>query len=84
MFLTYYIMTKCRNVTKDVSDVTSIKWKYRTMVFNVTSIFLACYFFYRHNTFCEPLGIYLTLIFSFKQVTFDSLSQYFILDIEEM
>ncbi|XP_051168694.1 post-GPI attachment to proteins factor 2-like isoform X2 [Leptopilina boulardi] len=55
MFLTYYIMTKCRNVSKDISDTTSIKWKYRSMIFNITSIFLACYFFYRHNTFCEPL-----------------------------
>jgi len=26
------------------------------MMLNVLSILTACYFFYRHNRYCEPLG----------------------------
>ncbi|XP_033224392.1 post-GPI attachment to proteins factor 2-like [Belonocnema kinseyi] len=55
MFLSYFLMIKCKNLTKDVSETISLKWKFRSMVLNITSIFLAGYFFYRHNTFCEPL-----------------------------
>lgn len=56
MFLMYYIMTKCRNVTKDWFDVASLKWKRRSMMLNVLCIIIACYFFYRHNKYCEPFG----------------------------
>ncbi|EFN69959.1 Post-GPI attachment to proteins factor 2 [Camponotus floridanus] len=53
MFLAYYIMRNCLNVAKDFHD-TSLKWKWRSMMLNVFSIFIACYFFYRHNKYCEP------------------------------
>jgi len=26
------------------------------MILNVICILVACYFFYRHNKYCEPLG----------------------------
>lgn len=53
MFLAYYIMRNCLNVAKDFHD-TSLKWKWRSMMLNVFSILIACYFFYRHNKYCEP------------------------------
>lgn len=55
MFLAYYIMKSCVNIAKDYHD-TSLKWKRRSMMLNVFSISIACYFFYRHNKYCEPLG----------------------------
>ncbi|XP_020285304.1 post-GPI attachment to proteins factor 2-like [Pseudomyrmex gracilis] len=54
MFLAYYIMRRCLNVAKDFNDA-SLKWKRRSMMSNVISIAVACYFFYRHNKYCEPL-----------------------------
>ncbi|EZA57325.1 hypothetical protein DMN91_002755 [Ooceraea biroi] len=55
MFLTYYIMRSCRTVTREWFDVASLTWKRRLMLLNVISILVACYFFYRHNKYCEPL-----------------------------
>lgn len=55
MFLAYYIMKNCLNIAKDFHDI-SLKWKRRSMMLNVLSILIACYFFYRHNRYCEPLG----------------------------
>lgn len=54
MFLAYYIMRNCLNIAKDFHD-TSLKWKRRSLMLNVFSILIACYFFYRHNKYCEPL-----------------------------
>lgn len=56
MFLAYFIMKSCRNVTKDWFDVASLKWKQRSMMLNVLCTLIACYFFYRHNKYCEPFG----------------------------
>lgn len=56
MFLSYTIARNCRKVSKDMNDIVSLRWKFNSMVSNVTSILLACYFFYRHNKYCEPLG----------------------------
>lgn len=55
MFLAYYIMRNCLNIAKDFHD-TSLKWKWRSMMLNVFSTLIACYFFYRHNKYCEPFG----------------------------
>ncbi|XP_029170125.1 post-GPI attachment to proteins factor 2-like [Nylanderia fulva] len=54
MFVAYYIMRNCLNIAKDFHD-TSLKWKQRSLMLNVLSILIACYFFYRHNKYCEPL-----------------------------
>ncbi|XP_071569849.1 post-GPI attachment to proteins factor 2 [Temnothorax nylanderi] len=54
MFLAYYIMKSCLNIAKGLNDA-SLKWKRRSMMLNVLSILIACYFFYRHNKYCEPL-----------------------------
>ncbi|XP_008204605.1 post-GPI attachment to proteins factor 2 isoform X2 [Nasonia vitripennis] len=54
MTLAYIIARNCRNVSKDIHDSISLKWKFNSMVFNVTAILLAVYFFYRHNKYCEP------------------------------
>ncbi|XP_012221154.1 post-GPI attachment to proteins factor 2-like [Linepithema humile] len=54
MFLAYYIKRRYVNVIKDFDDA-SLKWKWRSMMLNVSSILVACYFFYRHNKYCEPL-----------------------------
>ena len=56
MQMGYFIMRNCRNITKESSETTSLKWKRRSMILNVFSIIVACYFFYRHNKYCEPLG----------------------------
>ncbi|XP_017893650.1 post-GPI attachment to proteins factor 2-like [Ceratina calcarata] len=55
MLVAYFIMRNCRNVTKESSEAASLQWKRRTMMTNVLCILLACYFFYRHNKYCEPL-----------------------------
>lgn len=55
MFLAYYIMKSCLNIAKGLNDA-SLKWKRRAMMLNVLSTVIACYFFYRHNKYCEPLG----------------------------
>ncbi|XP_015430855.1 PREDICTED: post-GPI attachment to proteins factor 2-like [Dufourea novaeangliae] len=55
MLIAYFIMRNCRTVTRELSETTSLKWKWRAMVLNVLSIMFACYFFYRHNRYCEPL-----------------------------
>ncbi|XP_018304570.1 post-GPI attachment to proteins factor 2 isoform X2 [Mycetomoellerius zeteki] len=50
----YYIMKNCLNIAKGSNDA-SLKWKRRSMMLNVICIVTACYFFYRHNRYCEPL-----------------------------
>lgn len=55
MFVAYYIMKSCLNIAKGLNDA-SLKWKRRSMMLNVLSTLIACYFFYRHNKYCEPLG----------------------------
>ncbi|CAK9821141.1 Post-GPI attachment to proteins factor 2 [Anthophora plagiata] len=55
MLIVYYIMRYCHIVTKEPSENTSLKWKWRSMMSNVLCIMFACYFFYRHNKYCEPL-----------------------------
>ncbi|KAL2749001.1 post-GPI attachment to proteins factor 2-like isoform X1 [Vespula maculifrons] len=55
MPLSYFVMKNCCNVSRDFSETTSIRWKWRAMMSNVLSILLASYFFYRHNKYCEPL-----------------------------
>lgn len=62
MFVAYYIMKNCLNIAKGSNDA-SLKWKRRSMMLNVICIVTACYFFYRHNRYCEPLGEVLTNIF---------------------
>lgn len=56
MLTAYFIMQNCRNVSKDPVDIKSILWKYRMLMINVMAILSACYFFYRHNQYCEPFG----------------------------
>jgi len=55
MFLAHYIMKSCLNIAKGSNDA-SLRWKRKSMMLNVLSILMACYFFYRHNRYCEPLG----------------------------
>lgn len=62
MFLMYFIMRNCRSVTKDWFDTASMKWKRRAMMLNVSCILIACYFFYRHNKYCEPFGKMITIL----------------------
>lgn len=56
MFIAYFIMRNCRNITKESCEATSLKWKRRSMILNSLCIIFACYFFYRHNKYCEPIG----------------------------
>ncbi|XP_018356424.1 PREDICTED: post-GPI attachment to proteins factor 2-like isoform X2 [Trachymyrmex septentrionalis] len=49
----YYIIKNCLNIAKGSNDA-SLKWKRRSMMLNVMCIVIACYFFYRHNKYCEP------------------------------
>lgn len=55
MIVAYFLMRNCRNITREWSETASLKWKWRSMLLNVSSILCACYFFYRHNKYCEPL-----------------------------
>ncbi|XP_017757181.1 PREDICTED: post-GPI attachment to proteins factor 2-like isoform X2 [Eufriesea mexicana] len=55
MLIAYFIMRNCRNITKESCEATSLKWKRRTMILNLLCIIFACYFFYRHNKYCEPI-----------------------------
>lgn len=56
MLVAYFIMRNCRNSTKESLETTSMKWKRRSLLSNVLCVMFACYFFYRHNKYCEPLG----------------------------
>lgn len=58
MVLAYLVMKHYRSISRDSIDAKSLKWKFRMMISNVTSILSACYFFYRHNEYCEPFGNY--------------------------
>ncbi|XP_043580947.1 post-GPI attachment to proteins factor 2-like [Bombus pyrosoma] len=55
MQIAYFIMRNCRNIAKESYEATSLKWKRRSMMLNLVCIIFACYFFYRHNKYCEPL-----------------------------
>ncbi|XP_014214509.1 post-GPI attachment to proteins factor 2 isoform X2 [Copidosoma floridanum] len=54
MILSYLVAKTCCNVTKDTNSITSLRWKFNSLILNVIAIVLACYFFYRHNKYCEP------------------------------
>ncbi|KAL7304880.1 hypothetical protein TKK_0002685 [Trichogramma kaykai] len=54
MNVSYIIATMCRSTTREVHDIISLKWKLRALISNLAGIILACYFFYRHNKYCEP------------------------------
>lgn len=56
MLVAYYIARNCCNISRESWEANSLRWKRRSMVLNVLSIMFACYFFYRHNKYCEPLG----------------------------
>ena len=56
MILSYIIARNCRNVIREINDNISLKWKFNSMIVNIIAILLACYFFYRHNKYCEPFG----------------------------
>ncbi|XP_046738021.1 post-GPI attachment to proteins factor 2 [Diprion similis] len=53
MSLSCMITRSCRSPAKDAVEASSFKWKWRMLFANVSSILLACYFFYRHNKYCE-------------------------------
>ncbi|XP_034187521.1 post-GPI attachment to proteins factor 2 [Osmia lignaria lignaria] len=55
MLVAYFIMKNCLNSTREYSEIASLKWKRRAMIFNLSCVAFACYFFYRHNKYCEPL-----------------------------
>lgn len=55
MFMSFIVAKYCRNTSMEAIDHFSVSWKLRTMMLNTFAIFLACYFFYRHNMYCEPL-----------------------------
>ncbi|KAJ8676716.1 hypothetical protein QAD02_012503 [Eretmocerus hayati] len=55
MMISYIIVRSCRHVPRDTNDRISLRWKFNSMISNVLAILLACYFFYRHNKYCEPL-----------------------------
>ncbi|XP_015606499.1 post-GPI attachment to proteins factor 2-like [Cephus cinctus] len=55
MVLTCLIMKHYRNISRNALETDSLKLKWRFLFFNVASILMACYFFYRHNKYCEPL-----------------------------
>lgn len=38
------------------SELRSIKFKWRSLIINVTSFAIAAYCFLRHNRLCEPYG----------------------------
>lgn len=53
MTLSCMITRSCRSPAKDAVEASSFRWKWRMLSANISSILLACYFFYRHNTYCE-------------------------------
>ncbi|XP_012265379.1 post-GPI attachment to proteins factor 2 isoform X2 [Athalia rosae] len=53
MLLSSIVVRNCRSPAKDTIEENSFQWKRRMLIGNVSSILLATYFFYRHNTYCE-------------------------------
>lgn len=56
--LTAYAIARTYRSGKDHNDNMSITWKQRALFSSFASILSACFFFYRHNTYCEPLSEY--------------------------
>ncbi|XP_011307586.1 post-GPI attachment to proteins factor 2-like [Fopius arisanus] len=68
MGLAIYIEKNCRSVSKDVHEQRSYVLKTRAMTANIFCIFMACYFFWRHNTYCEPLVYSMFAFFEYMVV----------------
>lgn len=56
MILSCILTRHCRGPAKNTVESDSFKWKMRMLLANISSILLACYFFYRHNKYCETNG----------------------------
>lgn len=54
MLLTCYSMKKKRRILADNVEAKSLRVKFKLFGINVISFASAAYFFYRHNSFCEP------------------------------
>ncbi|KAH0567406.1 post-GPI attachment to proteins factor 2-like isoform X1 [Cotesia glomerata] len=63
MMVATYICKNCRSTPRDASELKSSVLKVRAMLLNVISILSACYFFWRHNRYCEPF-VYSMFAFS--------------------
>ncbi|KAG8037777.1 hypothetical protein G9C98_005988 [Cotesia typhae] len=63
MMVATYICKNCRSTPRDPSESKSSVLKVRAMFLNVISILSACYFFWRHNRYCEPF-VYSMFAFS--------------------
>jgi hypothetical protein len=57
MFLTCILSHWTRSNNSINQDLRSFQWKVALFVINLSTCGLAAYFFYRHNTYCEP-GVY--------------------------
>ncbi|XP_034934677.1 post-GPI attachment to proteins factor 2-like [Chelonus insularis] len=55
MIVVCYMGKYCRSTMKDSSEIKAYTIKTRAMLLNVISILSACYFFWKHNKYCEPL-----------------------------
>ncbi|KAK7872900.1 hypothetical protein R5R35_004223 [Gryllus longicercus] len=54
MMLTCYLLKTKRRSFADNVEARSLRIKFKLLAINVTSFALAAYFFYRHNSYCEP------------------------------
>lgn len=52
-----YLVKNCRKSFRDANETKSYSIKIRALTWNIVAIFLSCYFFWRHNQYCEPFGM---------------------------
>ncbi|KAK4887617.1 hypothetical protein RN001_003888 [Aquatica leii] len=53
MMLAWALNKRCRRHQRNLAETKSLKWKKRLVVFNISCIVTATYFFIRHNMWCE-------------------------------
>eukprot|EP00092_Neocalanus_flemingeri_P009375 GFUD01010089.1.p1 GENE.GFUD01010089.1~~GFUD01010089.1.p1 ORF type:complete len:156 (-),score=25.26 GFUD01010089.1:152-619(-) len=53
----FYLFSSCRRTPTLNIDLKSLRYKKILMIVNFTSILVAMYCYWRHNTYCEP-GMY--------------------------
>ncbi|XP_015117825.1 post-GPI attachment to proteins factor 2 [Diachasma alloeum] len=68
MGLSIYIEKNCRHASRDANELRSYVLKTRAMTLNIFSIFMACYFFWRHNAYCESFVYSMFALFEYMVV----------------
>lgn len=68
MLLAWLLNKRCRRHQRNIAETKSLKWKKRLVLFNISCIVTATYFFIRHNMWCENYVYSLFAFFEYMVV----------------